>query len=218
MVVDHIGFYLLDDNPWLRLVGRGAAPLFFFLIGYAGKLHISWELCLYGVVLSITGYVVNDFTQINILLSFILLHAALKYFPPQNLGTFTRLGIFVVCGAMTPFLYNYIEYGLLSIVIGYSARFIAVKENKADLWMIFALIIYYIWESLVFQFTSTPNMLYLFGFLILILFWIMTHYRPKTLNCPATLLMPALILSRYSLEVYFFHLIGLQAYRFLHLG
>lgn len=218
MVIDHIGYYLLADNLWFRLIGRNAAPLFFFLIGYSGKLHITWMLCLYGVLLTLSAYVVNGNTQIDILLGFILLPVFFHYLPAQKLAFIQRMSLYLVCATLTLFLYKYIEYGLLGILIGYSGRFVALNEKYADLWLILALIIYYLWESLSFGFTANPSMLYWFGFFILMLYLVMSHYQQKTLSCPKWLLMPSLVVSRYSLEVYFFHLIALQAYKFLRLS
>jgi len=218
MVVDHIGFYFLADNLWFRLIGRGAAPLFFFLIGYAGKLHLTWMLVLYGCALSISGFLVNGLTQINILLTFVALHFALRYFPAEKLGFIARMIMFIFCSILTVFTYDYIEYGLLGFLIGYSGRFIALKENFADLWLIAALAIYFIWECLNFGFNVYPKMLIVFSMFIVTLYVVMSRFRQATLPCPTWLLTPLLVLSRYSLEIYFFHLIALQSYRFLQIG
>ena len=38
MVIDHVGMYLYPEQIYLRIIGRGAAPLFFFATG-SGKQH-----------------------------------------------------------------------------------------------------------------------------------------------------------------------------------
>ncbi len=218
MVVDHIGMYLLDNNIWLRLAGRGAAPLFYFLVGYAGKVHVNFWLCFYGIILTLSNYLINGTMQVNILLSFIALHYAFIYVDAAKINTLGRIGLFIVCSVGTVFVYNTIEYGLLGFLIAYSARFIALKEKHADLWLISALVIYYLWECLYFQFTASIAMLTAFGVLVLFLYIVMSQFRQTTLPCPRFLVPMLLLLSRYSLEVYFMHLILLQAYSFLHLN
>src|SRR5579872_332312 len=70
MIVDHLGAYVFQDNLWLRLIGRGAAPLFFFLIGYSGKLRIRPSLIMFGLILSVTGFLISGHFWVNILLVF----------------------------------------------------------------------------------------------------------------------------------------------------
>ena len=35
VVVDHIGYFFIEDDHWWSVFGRLAAPTFFFLLGYA---------------------------------------------------------------------------------------------------------------------------------------------------------------------------------------
>lgn len=40
MTIDHIGYYLLDNNPYMRIIGRIAMPLFVFML-VEGFVHTS---------------------------------------------------------------------------------------------------------------------------------------------------------------------------------
>lgn len=33
MIIDHLGFFFFPDQVWMRILGRGAAPIFFFVSG-----------------------------------------------------------------------------------------------------------------------------------------------------------------------------------------
>ena len=35
MVIDHLGYYFYNEENWMRILGRGCAPILFFLAGYA---------------------------------------------------------------------------------------------------------------------------------------------------------------------------------------
>ncbi len=218
MIIDHIGFYFLQDYAAFRLLGRGAAPLFFFLIGYEGRLRITPLLLFYGLTLSLSAYVVNGFHQINILLSFVLIHYLMHFFHIERAHTFTRILCFLALSFLNFFIYNYIEYGLLGILIAYCGRLMALHDKQGPTWLMLVLLVYFIWECIYFQFQQQPLLIYSFAGLVLCLYFMMSQYQLKTLSCPSWLLVPALVISRYSLEIYFYHLILFQAYRFLHLG
>ncbi len=55
LLVDHYGlFYRPDENGW-RLVGRAAAPIFFFLIGFARTRKVPWTWYAFGLVLTVVN-------------------------------------------------------------------------------------------------------------------------------------------------------------------
>ncbi|MGI9373700.1 MAG: TraX family protein, partial [Hyphomicrobiales bacterium] len=35
VAIDHYGYFFIENNEWWSVVGRLAAPIFFFLLGYA---------------------------------------------------------------------------------------------------------------------------------------------------------------------------------------
>lgn len=217
MIVDHVGEYLFSDNLWCRLIGRSAAPLFFFLVGYVGKLHLRPSLIVYGFILTASSYFVNHHLNISILFNFILIHFCLQFFPAQKLSTFTRTICFILFAVINIPIYLYFEYGLLGILIAYSARLLALKDRQGEFWLLLTMIVYFIWECAYFQFTKYPNAIFAFAVLTIFLIAAMQKYRLLKLPCPSILRLPALFISRYSLEIYFFHLIILQAYFFLHI-
>ncbi len=215
MFIDHIGLYLLNDNMWCRLIGRAAAPLFFFLIGYVGKLHVSPSLIVFGIILSVSSSFINSTLQINILLNFILIYYSLRFFPPEKMRTTTRVLSFILFAGANVYISFYLDYGLLGFLIAYSARLLALKDKQSDYWLLGSLVVYFVWESAYFGFIQA-YFVFTFAAITLALYALMLSYRLANLYCPKPLLLPGLVISRYSLEIYFIHLILLQGYYLLH--
>ena len=72
MLIDHLGAYILPDDQFLRVLGRVAAPLFFFLIGYAAHHQFKLTIFLCGVLLSALTFFcekMTSFKEITRLLS-----------------------------------------------------------------------------------------------------------------------------------------------------
>ena len=79
ILFDHWAYYIQPDQDWMHAVGRGALPIFFFLIGFARTQHVPWFWIVTG--LALTGldwwHVGGDISDVtlNILLSFALLRS-----------------------------------------------------------------------------------------------------------------------------------------------
>ena len=77
--VDHIGYFFMGDADWWwRTFGRLAAPVFFFLMGYAQSRTVPLHWIWLGVVLTLFESWNADWTWVapNILLSFALIRVA----------------------------------------------------------------------------------------------------------------------------------------------
>jgi len=51
VLIDHWGLLFADDPSW-RVVGRAAAPIFFFFIGLARTRRVPWSWVVLGLVLT----------------------------------------------------------------------------------------------------------------------------------------------------------------------
>lgn len=71
VVIDHFGYFFVENNEWWSVFGRFAAPVFFFLLGYARSrvVPISWVT--FGIILTALDSWNNDWEWVapNILLS-----------------------------------------------------------------------------------------------------------------------------------------------------
>ncbi len=76
--VDHHGYFFDPANPWWRLFGRVAAPIFFFLIGFARTRRVPWTwLAFGGLLTAINALEAGSLggTMVNILINFAILRA-----------------------------------------------------------------------------------------------------------------------------------------------
>jgi hypothetical protein len=79
--VDHFGYFFIDNNQWWSLLGRFAAPPFFFLMGYAQTRTVPFKWIWLGVILTLLESWNADWTWVtpNILLSLALIRLARPY-------------------------------------------------------------------------------------------------------------------------------------------
>lgn len=217
MIVDHLGFYFLDNNLALRLLGRGAAPLFYFLIGYAGKLNCRPSLFVYATILSLTStFLSGKYFWANILFTFLIAHFILTKLPVKKMPNWLTTCLVLSLMLLNTWIYAYIEYGTLGILISLSVYWHKEKPGYAGLWLAFITIYYFLWQGLTFHLFNATWSIYglvIIGSFCLLLFY---YYKlEKIYSYPKWLIKPTLIISRYSLEIYFFHLIIFQLIYFI---
>lgn len=211
MIIDHVGDYLFPDNHWLRLIGRIGLPMWFFLIGYVNKLRMNKFLIVYGILLSCSGSFLYHKLWIDILLTFIVCQVLLHHFPVEGISTLWRWIFFLLLQIVNALLYSHVEYGALGIMFVYSSRMVAIKDPQAPFWFGMAHIVFFIWQIMAFPYLAQTTLLYSFAFLTLGVYLLLLYYQQKVLPCPKPLLFPLLLISRYSLHIYFYHLIFLQS-------
>jgi hypothetical protein len=116
VLVDHHGFFFDSANPWWRLFGRVAAPIFFFLIGFAQTRRVPWTWLALGAALTaIDALKVERLadTMVNILINFALLRAVVlplveRHVMPKPVAVALLVGI---CVPLFPFTEARLEYG-----------------------------------------------------------------------------------------------------------
>jgi hypothetical protein len=81
VVVDHIGYFFIEDADWWSAFGRLAAPPFFFLLGYARTRTVPLRWIWLGVTLTLLESWNAGWTWVapNILLSLALIRTARPY-------------------------------------------------------------------------------------------------------------------------------------------
>lgn len=186
-------------------------PAFFFLIGYVNKLRIRTSLILYGLCLTYTTSLLTQHWCINILLCFIFFSLFINWFPLEKHSILLRAVFFLTIAVLNYFVYPNIEYGLLGLLIMYSARWIALQESQSRYWLFITLLLYFIFQGYYFfAFVESPLYIAMLSLYFCVLYFFLSTYTLKTIYCPQPLLPIGLFLSRYSLPIYFIHLIILQ--------
>jgi peptidoglycan/LPS O-acetylase OafA/YrhL len=81
VAVDHFGHFFMEDDRWWSVLGRLAAPTFFFLMGYAQTRTVPLHWIWLGVILTLLESWNAKWTWVapNILLSFALVRSARPY-------------------------------------------------------------------------------------------------------------------------------------------
>ena len=138
VLVDHYGLFFDPDQTWWRVFGRPAAPIFFFLIGFARTNAIPAYWLVLGAIL--TGLdVISDGrdASLNILFSFALLRLVLPHV--ESFIAHKRFALpllALLLAALAPLFGNVIEYGLsgwLWALLGLSARLAIAGEPGSAL-------------------------------------------------------------------------------------
>lgn len=112
---DHIGLFFAPDEDWWRVFGRAAAPIFFFLIGFARTSSVPVIWFVFGAILTALDFYVSDGLDdvtLNILFNFALIRFAM---PTIEAHVLTRKwgapALAVFCAAMIPVAAIILEYG-----------------------------------------------------------------------------------------------------------
>ncbi len=116
VLVDHTGLFFDPENTWWRLFGRIAAPIFFFLIGFARARAVPWTWLAFGVALTIADYLASESlaeTTVNILVHFALLRWLLlplweRWVMPHP---WRVAALAALCLPLIPYTDTVLEYG-----------------------------------------------------------------------------------------------------------
>jgi non-ribosomal peptide synthetase-like protein len=115
VLVDHVGYFFIDDDHWWSVFGRMAAPSFFFLIGYAQTRAVPLQWIFLGAILTLLDSSNNGWTWVapNILVSFSLIRFARPYAQrlTQRYGLVAYAIVAAVLVALLPGAANVLDYG-----------------------------------------------------------------------------------------------------------
>ena len=228
MVIDHVGQYFMYDNIWMRIIGRMAAPLLFYLVGYSGSYKFKYQILALGVALCLIEFFVSNdpslirnILPLNILINFVLIKAILNRFDPSKLGSgylILLLAILILIGNYTR---TYIEYGTLGLSIAIGSRLVNERHPFGKPWIIIATTAHFLLQmnSLLFIRPDVPMQVIPVAILLIasifalsLLLFLKYELRTFTVN-PTWLRTFVIHVSRYSLQIYFFHL---AAFKIVH--
>jgi len=115
VIVGHFGYFFMRDPGWWSVFGRMAAPVFFFLMGYAQSRTIPFRWIWLGVILTLLDSWNNHWTWMapNILLGMALIRIARPHVKTllQHYGWVAFVILVCVLFAMLPIATNIVDYG-----------------------------------------------------------------------------------------------------------
>jgi hypothetical protein len=115
VTVDHYGYFFVEDGEWWSVVGRLAAPTFFFLMGYAQTRAVPLRWLGLGVVLTVLDSWNQSWAWVapNILFSFAFIRLARPFaqeFVQRHGGAAFAL-LAAALFALLPLTDNVVDYG-----------------------------------------------------------------------------------------------------------
>ncbi|MFN3890839.1 MAG: TraX family protein [Beijerinckiaceae bacterium] len=219
---DHTGLFFAPDEDWWRVVGRAAAPIFFFLIGFARASAVPLNWIVLGSILTFLDLYVSDDLEdvtLNILFNFALIRLTSPfidaYVLPRRWGL-AALAVF--CAAMIPLAAIVLEYGAegwLWALFGMAAREALAKgapeaRLQRNLVAAFCIAVYLFTETRDFEFEAVENAA-LAALIIGLGLTLVSFRRTDAFNAPAGVARAFNWIGRHSLEIYAVSLFLMQA-------
>lgn len=211
MIVDHVGLYLYPDNEMLRVIGRLAAPIFLFLIGFARNRDVPFSWVFWVALDMMVSYAVGMAPKPNILLTLMLVRLSLDYIEPlvypRSRFTIAFLVFAFVAGVLID---PFIEYGAVAwplAALGLWAR----KDGVAGMsWMAAVLFAYFAYEGFKFGFSDAGLLIFAGG--VMCLCPLLACFDPDGRIRLKTSALAGVyrLCGRYSLIIYAIHLIALK--------
>jgi hypothetical protein len=228
LLIDHYGlFYRPDETAW-RLVGRTAAPIFFFLMGFARTRSVPWTWLGFGAAITALNFAAAkgwQSTTVNILFNFALLRiAVLPLVDRYVLSRPVPLALLsIACVLLIPATDEVLEYGTegwLWAFFGLAHRRalenpgLRAEWTRVGLAAIAALA--YIRREIhdyAFDVVQSAVLVMLVGAIVLILI----RFRRTALawQPPAPFAAALRLCGRHSLEIYAITLLAMQAHTLL---
>lgn len=233
VVIDHIGLYFYLDELWYRSFGRLCVPIWFFLIGFAQTRKIGKDLVFCAALITASKFVLGlPIFPMNILWNFIFIRLVLDGFIGRFISSEASplralwpayLALFVGVMATLPF----VDYGLLGLMFaiagvecrrlyqcrletGEKGDIVKVNQERAVLSLMLASISFFIWQSLIFEFSKAQ--LGVMGGGLVLVFISLCSFKPKlfegrVLKCPLIIAAFIQVLGRQTLWIYTLHIL-----------
>jgi non-ribosomal peptide synthetase-like protein len=235
VLVDHVGYFFIDNDHWWAVFGRLAAPTFFFLLGYAKSRGVPLKWIGLALGLTLLDSWNNDWHWVapNILFSFAVIRFGRPY-AQTLLERYGWIGFVLLAAALfalLPVTAQVVDYGAegwLWALLGLSQRLYVDQKSVADLngkapgktrrnWGLMRLLVCliaaaaYVWrEQIEFSF-SRPQYIV---FIVILGIWslqLCLFLRGPTRFQPPKLIANTLgFIGRHTLEIYALELAGFE--------
>lgn len=206
MIIDHIGYYFIIENAdYWRAIGRLAAPLFFFIAGYVFKYQIRINILFYGIIITLVGFDVGYGFHLNILIVIASIKWILERWNPSQEDTLNLVIIFIFLYLGHFWVKDILEYGFLGFAYAFCGRLLAMKTKPILVTVFLAgTLLIHLFEPIFFN--DNIYVAITFSIVAILLYLMMTLFRYKVFSVKPLIKNSLLIFSRYSLEIYFWHL------------
>jgi len=215
MFIDHSGHFFFTDEKWLRAIGRGAAPIFLFLGGFAASYRFKWDLFALALLMSVSDFLLTGHLRTQNIL-FTILGCRMIFAWLERRGRIIERPWEWYIGSlalfMSIFAAHYGSFGMLFAISGYLKR--RRQHYPPALprhFLILSFVTYGCYTQLFSQF-SMPSLL----LMVITLYGVwrlldrLAIHDVQPVGIPPSLLRTAKLISYYSGYIYAFHLIALE--------
>ena len=233
VVVDHTGYFFIKDADWWHVFGRMAAPIFFFLLGYATSRTVPVRWIGVGVILTLLESWNAGWAWVapNILLSLALIRLVRPYAQAflQRHG-WVAFAVFIsALIAVLPIASNIFDFGAegwLWALFGLCQRIYvdgndgnstaevdshAMTQNMGLMRLLACVVaaVVYVWqEQMEFSFSQIQFTVFIFGVGVLILSLCAFRRGPSRVQPQEPIAGSLRFFGRYTLEIYAIQLAG----------
>lgn len=236
--IDHTGYFFIENAQWWSVFGRLAAPVFFFLMGFAQSHKIPFRWIILGVFLTLLDSWNNEWAWVapNILLSFALIRFVRPYvqISAQKYGWGAFVFFHGVLIALIPFAGNIADYGAegwLWALFGFYQRtyvnsvsnaksydaegntthLLAGNINAMRFLSCLTTALAYLWaEQLEYNFAEIHLAVFIFTVGVLCVALCLFRRTPSGIQPPIFIATSLRFISRYTLEIYAIQLAGFE--------
>jgi len=239
VLVDHVGYFFIDNDHWWAVFGRLAAPTFFFLLGYAKSRGVPLKWIGLALGLTLLDSWNNDWHWVapNILFSFAFIRFGRPY-AQTLLERYGWVGFALLAAALfalLPVTAQVVDYGAegwLWALLGLCQRLYVDRKSVADLngtisakitrptrrnWGLMRLLVCliaaaaYVWrEQIEFSFSRPQYMVFIVILGILSLQLCLFLRGPTRWQPPKFIANALGFIGRHTLEIYAIELAGFE--------
>lgn len=202
MTIDHLGAFIWDENIWFRIIGRMAAPLFFFVFGTAKSRTFNYYILFCGILITLVYFWMESRFVINILVNFAFIKYFLNRITPSLLSTISLIILNLLGVVLLPITDFVIEYGTVGLLFAVSGHLIGHGDKRGQYFMLSTVCIYFFEQGVFLNIYSNPAYAAGLFMVCLVLAWVYTIYVLKFWPIHQSFIKPCLFLSRYSLSIY----------------
>ena len=224
VAIDHLGYFFVENDLWWSVVGRMAAPVFFFLLGYAKTRTVPFSWIWIGVILTLLDSWNNGWSWVppNILLNLALIRVARPHVERmlQTYGWSVFIFLVLLFVLSLPLSTELVEYGaegwlwalfgLLQrvhadgkLTAGSGGRKVAANLNQMKLAACIVAAAIYAWqEQLEFTFAAVPFGAFVAGMCILCISLYTFQRGPSRIQPPGPMASSLSFIGRHTLEIY----------------
>ena len=213
MAVDHLGAYFMVHDLWLRAIGRGSAPIFLFLAGYASSYRFNRELFILACLMTLSNILMGEYLHpLNILFTILIWRGVFSWMEKRRMVIEKPLEWFIAAAVFilpSYILFQYGTLGLLFAICGYMKRYPErYSLTTQHLFLAASLIAHAATFTLFFDFGLKDVLL--MSLVLAVIYRLLTTFTIHSVDmhcCPAWMVKALTVSSHYSGHIYAIHLI-----------